>query len=250
MSGAVVAGGVGVKVVRRRRGPEVTDRDVEVLRWVGEQYGARMDVLGVLLGRFGDGEGPVSLWTVRDQVSRWRRMGFARTETVPGGAWVTLTRWGLEAVGLGDLRTSRLSLRLARHRHAVNVVRLDYEADVGRAGMAPWVSERLTWRERGDSDWHVPDGVVKGEGGAVAVEVELHRKGEGEYRDEVFGKLRRGSCPVREVRYFVPSERPRVTLAGILGEALAGVPVAAVWSVDVLPVVAGVPYLGSGGHGC
>lgn len=240
---------------RRRRGPVVTERDVVALRWVGEQYGARLDVLGVLLGRLGEVGEPLSLWAVRDQVTRWERLGFARPEMMPGGWWVTLTRRGLDVSDLEELRTTRLRLRTARHRHAINAVRLDYEADPVRAEMAPWVSERLTWRERGESDWHVPDGVIKVSGPAgvrqaIAVEVELKRKSREEYRDEVFGKLRRGSHPVREVRYFVPGERFRGTLAGMIAGALDQRTVPARWSVHLLPEVPGVTYLrGGAGRG-
>ena len=35
---------------RRNRPPEFTERDAAALGWIGEQYGARLDVLSVLLG--------------------------------------------------------------------------------------------------------------------------------------------------------------------------------------------------------
>ena len=35
----------------RTRRPELTRRDARAMAWIGEQYGARFDVLAVLLGR-------------------------------------------------------------------------------------------------------------------------------------------------------------------------------------------------------
>lgn len=236
--------------VRRRR-TDITERDTAALQWVGEQYGARMDVLGVLLGRLGNGDGPVSLRTARDVVGRWVRLRLARTEPMPGGAWVTLTRPGVDVSGLGVMQTRRFPARLARHHHAVNVVRLAYEADPERAQENPWVSERLTWRERVGHTWHVPDGVIKTGpavgGWSIGVEVELHRKSPQEYRDDVFGKLRQGSHPIREVRYFVPSARFRDALITDITEALDGTTVPARWSVRLLPTVDGVSYIPEGG---
>jgi hypothetical protein len=237
----------GVRV-RRRHVPMVTGRDVVALRWVGEQYGARLDVLGVLLGRLGGGE-VLSLRSVRDVVGRWRERGLAEAERLESGVWVSLTRKAQVRAGLGDLRLKKVPWKLERHHHAVNVVRLAYEADRDRAVVAPWVSERLTWHERADAGWHVPDGVIRvedprrhGGGRSEAVEVELSRKSRREYRDEVFGNLRRGSHPVELVRYFVESERFRDGLAEDLA-AVSGDRKLVRWSVELLPEVPGVSYI-------
>ena len=236
----------GVGVVRRRRGPELTERDGAALRWLGEQYGARLDVLGVLLGRLGGAEGPLSLRTVRDLVDRWERLGLCRCEKLPGGGWVTLTAKGLGLAGLEDLSPWKMPLLKLRHTHAVNAVRLAYEG-TSDAETAPWVSERLTWQERVKQSWHVPDGVIKsvddsGSGSSVAVEVELKRKHRREYREDVFGKLRKGVFPVRVVWYLVPDERFREKLTAELDAVLGAEPVVR-FSVRVLPVVPGVAYM-------
>src|SRR5688572_23822081 len=73
----------------RRRRPDLTARDRDVLKWLGEQYGARLDVLGVLLGRLGDSGEPLSHWTVRSHVDRWERAGLVRKERALGQMWVT-----------------------------------------------------------------------------------------------------------------------------------------------------------------
>ena len=57
----------------------ITDRDVAALRWLGQQYAARSDVLRVLLGRLSPGsprvEGLIGEATLRDVVDRWEDRG-------------------------------------------------------------------------------------------------------------------------------------------------------------------------------
>ena len=218
------------------------------LRWVGEMYGVRLDVLGVLLGRLGCGAGPVSERTVRDVVARWERLGLVTRERSASGVWVSLTRRGLDRVGLDGLREYRVPWNLERHHHAVNVCRLSYE---GQRREAPWVSERLLWAERSGESWHVPDGLIRvedwrGGGWSTGVEVELSRKRRSEYRDEVFGKLLRGAHPVTRVRYLVAAERFRDLLTADL-RAVIGADRRVEWSVELLPEVAGVSLIPEGG---
>ena len=111
----------------RRKRTDITVRDVQGLRWVAEMYGVRLDVAGVLLGRLGETGGPVSLRTVRDVVARWERLGLAVVERTATGVWVSLSRRGLDRVGLEALREYRVPWNLERHHHAVNVARLSYE---------------------------------------------------------------------------------------------------------------------------
>lgn len=236
-------GGVGCG---RRERTDITVRDTLALRWVGEQYGVRLDVVGVLLGRLGGAGGPLSLRTVRDVVARWERRGMAVAERSATGVWVSLTKRGLDRVGLG-VREYRVPWNLERHHHAVSCVRLAYEG-IERPGA--WVSERLTWSERAgaEASWHVPDGVVRTDdwqngGWSEAVEVELTRKPLVEYRDDVFGNLRHGSHPIRMVRYFVADERFRERLAEDLGVAVRENSEWVNWSVELLPVVEGTSYI-------
>ena len=250
-----VLAGVGVlddvrsaDAVRRRcRGPEVTVRDAMALRWVGEQYSARLDVLGVLLGRLGEG-GLLGADGVRKQVARWVRLSLVTTERSATGIWVTLTRRGLDRAGLDRLRVVGVPWNRERHHHAVNVARLSYEAVPREAG---WVAERLLWAERGDESWHVPDGLIRAEdwrggGMSTGIEVELSRKPRREYRDEVFGKLLRGAHPVKRVRYFTADPRFRDALTQDLGAVIGG-DRRVEWSVELLPTVAGVSYIPEGG---
>ena len=118
------------------RGPELTRRDALAMNWIGEQYGARLDVAAVLLGRlspverYRDGAdvrpfagGPLSRRGVRNQAERWRRSGLARTVSALGAQWAIPTVGGLRYGGLSYEPWAARGSRL-EHAHAVAMVRL------------------------------------------------------------------------------------------------------------------------------
>jgi hypothetical protein len=156
--------GVAPGAPGERRGGHETlrRRDLEVLGWLGEQYGARVDQLEILLdcgartiqrviGRLGD----------QDLVSTRRLL-------VGEPAWVIPTSAGLRATGHGyGTWTPRLGL--LTHVAAVNDVRLHIQA---RSPESEWIPERLLARERQAGE-HLPDAVVLVDGQRVAIEVEL-----------------------------------------------------------------------------
>jgi DNA-binding transcriptional ArsR family regulator len=148
------AGRAGHELLRRR--------DIEVLGWLAEQYGARVDHLEVLMGA-----GPR---TVQRTVARLREAGLVRTERVLVGeaAWVLPTGAGMAACssGFGVWRPRIGSLA---HVAAMNDVRLHVQ---GRAPSTEWIPERVLARDRLAGE-HLPDGVAITEGRKVAIEVEL-----------------------------------------------------------------------------
>lgn len=231
---------------RRNRGPDFTERDAKALTWIGEQYGARLDVLGVLLARLRESNQPLSKWGVRNQIERWKRQGLVSTERALGDTWVTPTRRGLDRVGL-NLPVWKVPITRVRHCHAVNIVRLYYEATPA-ANESPWVSERMTYRERGDYTWHVPDGVIKdpkhidteGPPRFIAIEIELTHKGRRIYGTEVFGNLRSG---VSAVSYFVPDQAFADRLSSDIRVVLEGQGSTTRYAVALLPEVPGVSYM-------
>jgi hypothetical protein len=219
----------------------ITDRDVAALRWLGQQYAARSDVLRVLLGRLSPGsprvEGLIGDATLRDVVDRWEDRGL-------------ITR-DLRLVGQ-DVRAWSFVIPQLAHVHAVGVVRLALEPSIPAGGR--WLSERELRREAGKS--HVPDGAVQLpdapdlEAGAglygedvdplpkrVAVEVELTRKGAARLR-EAWTRPRHGRW-TRTV-YYAPPE-----VAGYLTGQLARIRPRHPIQVHPLPEVAGVTYLRS-----
>ncbi len=137
-------------------------RDIEVLGWLAEQYGARADQLEVLMGA-----GPR---TVQRTVARLRAAGLVTTRRVlvDEPAWVLPTGAGMTACnsGFGMWRPRIGSLA---HVAAVNDVRLHVQ---GRAPSTEWVPERVLARDRLAGE-HLPDGVAITEGRHVAIEVEL-----------------------------------------------------------------------------
>src|SRR4029453_12146472 len=173
----------------------ITDRDVAALRWLGQQYAARADVLRVLLGRLSPGspriEGMLGETTLRDVLARWEDRGLVDRDRLLGHLWVAPTPKALRLVGL-EVRAWSFVIPQLAHVHAVGVVRLALEPSIPVGGR--WLSERELRREAGTS--LVPGGAVQppdrpdAAAGAglygedvdplprrVAVEVELTRKG-------------------------------------------------------------------------
>ncbi len=155
---------IRVRSVAQRRGAEAAlrRRDLEVLAWLGEQYGARADQLEPLLGC-----GPR---TVQRMLARLRDAGLVMTRRLIVGepAWVIPTSAGLRVGGQG-FAVWPPRLALLAHVAAVNDVRLHVQL---RSPASEWVPERLLARERHAGE-HLPDGVVVTGGQRVALEVEL-----------------------------------------------------------------------------
>ncbi len=160
--GGVKKGRVGPK------GVLVTERDVTVLRWVGEQFAVRADVIRWLLG----GNRPLSEGRTRQVIDRWRRAGLVHQRRFFVGAETVVwpTREGLRLV-LDGYRCRTPALSMLAHLHAVSLVRLGVER---RSSGRCWVPERALYRARAAPDVHVADGeYIDRDGRRTAVEVEL-----------------------------------------------------------------------------
>jgi hypothetical protein len=159
---------------RRQRPPAITARDLAAVRWVGEQFGARADLLAMLLGRLSPAEtqtaGLVGARTVRHHVDRWLRARLVVREHLLGAVWVTPTRRGLSMTGL-DFPLWELPETQLGHVHAVGVVRLAVEQAGG-----VWVCERHLRRELASPVAHPFDGAVQTDTGRHLIEVELTQK--------------------------------------------------------------------------
>jgi hypothetical protein len=159
---------------RRQRPPAITARDLATVRWVGEQFGARADLLAMLLGRLSPAEtqaaGLVGARTVRHHIDRWLRARLVVREHLLGQTWVTPTRRGLSMSGL-DFPLWELPDTQLGHVHAVGVVRLAVEQAGGT-----WVCERHLRRELTSPVAHPFDGAVQTDTGRHLVEVELTQK--------------------------------------------------------------------------
>jgi len=227
-------------------GPVLTVRDVLALRWLGEQYAASSDTLGVLLGRLSpvapQAPGQVAARTVRHHLDRWARAGLVTRTRRLGRTWVTPTRRGLDLVELAYPTWALPATQLA-HVHAVGLVRLAREPDPCAGG---WVSERALFRERGRASWHLADGALPmavpagwlAQGIADAferIEVELTLKP----RRRLAAALRTQAPRTAAVTYYAPPghlDRLTRELAGLRRELRCS------FALDVrpLPLVPGV----------
>jgi hypothetical protein len=164
-------------------GVEPTTRDATALHWLADQYAARADVLGLLLGRLSP-ETPqtVHRWqyapgqwaelptladaTVRYHLRRWLQARWITVERALGRTWIVPTQRGLALAGVDWRPWTLVPSRLA-HVHAVALVRLAIEA---ANPQAQWVSERELARLRAQqrAAWWLPDGALPAEGDAVA----------------------------------------------------------------------------------
>jgi Replication-relaxation len=137
-------------------------RDLELVGWLGEQYGARTDQIEVLLGC-----GPR---TVQRALARLRDAGLIDTRRLLVGdpAWVIPTAAGLRAAG-HSFAPWRPRVGLLAHVAAVNDVRLHVQA---RSPQSEWIPERILARQRRAGE-HLPDALVLVDGHRVAIEVEL-----------------------------------------------------------------------------
>jgi hypothetical protein len=235
----------------------ITARDVTALRWLGQQYAARSDVLRVLLGRMSPGspriEGQLGEATLRDVLDRWEDRGLVARDRLLGHLWVAPTARALGLVGL-DVRAWSFVIPQLAHVHAVGVVRLALEPSIPAGGRR--LSERELRREAGKS--HVPDAAIQlpdapdleaGSGlygedvdplpKRIAVEVELTRKGAARLR-EAWIRPRHGRW-TRTV-YYAPPE-----VASYLSGQLARIRPRHPIQVHPLPEVPGTSYLRSGG---
>jgi hypothetical protein len=147
---------------RRGRYETLRRRDLDLLAWLGEQYGARTDQLEVLLDC-----GPR---TVQRVLARLRDAGLLTTRRLLVGdpVWVIPTGAGLRAAGY-SFSMWRPRVGLLAHVAAVNDVRLHVQA---RSPASEWIPECILARERTAGE-HLPDAVVLVDGRRVVIEVEL-----------------------------------------------------------------------------
>jgi hypothetical protein len=211
----------------------LTERDLAVLTWLGEMFGAPLPVVRDLLVRAGAptesapgagwrqaGEVPDALAVARKWAGRMVAAKLVTRSRPLGATWVAPTRAGLDFAGLDYGTWKPVGWKL-EHVAAVGRLRLKLEAQYPEA---TWTSERAIRSRWAGSGARVryADGQLDFPGTTcVGVEVELHRKKHAEYEgigqdiDPAFD----------QVWWFVPAPRGnhgaevvwlRGVLAGIL----------------------------------
>lgn len=174
--------GVEVEGIARKKRSDkgsikITERDLFVLRFIGEQYAVRQDQLARLLKR--PAEGVLSDSATRAVVARWEKAGLTDSRKViadePRFIW--LARRGLDEVGLAFKPWAPTAASLA-HIFWTNQVRMHTEE---RHPHSSWRSERELRKGRvmqsiGSTQSHEVDAEIHLPEGIVAVEVELTPK--------------------------------------------------------------------------
>jgi len=175
---------------RKDRGPRITDRDLDALEWIAQQYCVTLDHLSILLARLMDyapyvqkpnDEGALTEKRTAKVVKRWEQLGLVERGWIlhDDAAWVWLTQEGLRLVAeeLGELRPYTPTPAKVNHLYWCNHARLYIEQ---KRDDAEWRSERQLRAnqksERGIKRPHVPDAVVSSNGHEIAIEVELSTK--------------------------------------------------------------------------
>jgi hypothetical protein len=229
--------------------PVLTTRDAAALRFVGEHYAVRTDVLAVVLGRLSpampQAPGMLGVRTLRQRLGRWQQAGWVQRRRLLGHSWVLPTRTGLRLAGLEFDCWEPAESRLAHH-HAVALVRLAREPVPGMGG---WVCERELWRRRGRASWHLADAALPApvpagwqqqgiEQAWELVEVELHQKG----RPRLVAALKTRPPHTVRVTYYAPAALHTALSAQLarVARELGGRPEVC---VEPLPRVAGLGYL-------
>ena len=162
-------------------GLRLSDRDIEMLRWIGEQYAVSFDHLPTLEHLITQKmpEDPFLRYKgIHALTSRWLRGGLIEQEKIFARKpmWVWLTAKGVKATGL-DAVSMVPSVARLQHIHAVNSVRLYVEKKLENQDIR-WIPEREANALRKiQKKTHLVDGEIEyPDDHRVAVEVELTQK--------------------------------------------------------------------------
>jgi hypothetical protein len=171
---------------------QLTERDIDALVWIAQQYTITLDHLSILLARLI--EPGAYTWLPKEAgkitekramaiVLRWERLGIVRKTWLFRGdpAWISLTNEGLRFVA--DQRGERPFPPFTpsigsdqRHLYQINFTRLYIE---GKRKDAQWTSERELKSEQPITTGkkpHPPDAIVTTNEHTNAIEVELSQK--------------------------------------------------------------------------
>jgi hypothetical protein len=191
----------------------ITLRDLEVLRWVGEQYAAPMATVAELVGAKASAASAATV--ARRTAARLEQLGYAGRRPLLGATWLVPSRRGLRSAGLPYDAQVPAEI-LLQHIAAVGRLRLHLAA---ASPEAEWESERAIRLRCGGVPLRRADGGLWWpDGTGVGVEVERYVKKLPRYLGVV-----RNTDPAWTggVWWFTPAERVAL-LAAKLREAGGG----------------------------
>jgi hypothetical protein len=183
--------------------PAITERELRLLRWVGEQYAAPMTLVASLLGEL-----PTDGRLTRRAAARLQQLGYADRYPLLRRVWLVPTSAGLRAAGLPYRHWSPERHEWsARHIEACGRLRLYLERHRpdGR-----WESERAIrsrWDGSGARVRLADGGLWWPDGSATGVELELHIKRADRYNAAVADQ---DPAWTDGVWWFTPAEQMRL----------------------------------------
>lgn len=216
---------------------KVTERDVRILSWIGEQFIVNTKELDRLLCVDAEKHHlqPIGEYFVRDLLNRWKRAGLVQTVyQLKRGSHVFLTAQGIRLTGLPYVpRTPGVSdVAHLTHHDGVNQVRLqlEYAAWKGHQVMS-WVSERsLMQHEKLEAKEHPhqparhrPDALIYTGDECVAIEVEKAYKRPSKLKGVLQGYL--FTDWYTQVRYYCETPAIQRSIERILYSILNELPV-------------------------
>ena len=156
---------------KKYRKPYMTDRDIEMVKWIAEQNVVRFDTIHSLMNtRYN----PINKSLMYALCDKWYRLGFIKKQKLLGNAptilWATTKALKLAGFSVGhNERIQSPSFSNLLHDCAVSAVRLEYEANG-----AEWICERRLRSEmKGE---HLPDGIAIINSSRIVVEIDRTRK--------------------------------------------------------------------------
>ena len=159
-----------------------SERDLYLLRWIGDQFAVNTEQLKILMNRWKRDNEPawqgesISDETVKWLINRWRKAGWAESHKLLARkpAWVWVSKGGLKDMGLPYPEYEPAVGRLD-HIYHVSMVRLYIEKR--RGDQVQWISERQVNVERKkERKGHVVDGEVVLQNTVIGIEVEQTQK--------------------------------------------------------------------------
>ncbi len=203
---------------KKHRRVEITERDLFVLRFIGEQYTARFDQIQRLLGSRAGAEtqtpGLLNDGSTRSWLARMKALEAIEIEkpyqAQPRYVW--LTGVGLRLAHL-DFKVVRPSIMVLNHHYWCAQTRLYLAA---RRPDDVWIGERQLRSEQARATKNrqrrpeLPDAHLSSQRGIIAIEVELGDK----QAERLRGLVRRRAAEYYTVWYFCAREaQPRVEVA-------------------------------------
>lgn len=200
----------------------LSERDVYLLTWIGDQSAVTVDLLHRLVNWYNlqQDDDPVTSHTIKWLVNRWQKAGWIEKRKIladyPAFIWLTAT--GLEQAGL-DYPYYKPSFGLANHIYQHNRVRL-YVMERAQPGLF-WRSERRIKAERDpDDNRHLVDSEIiyldgEFQGWTVGIEIELSLK----TKDRLTSILQQLKQDYETVWYFIADD-----IFDLVGKAIKKIP--------------------------